>query len=560
MSRIFLITITLLTLLTLSLAVDTPILTAMQEEIDRAFDKLKDSGNAPVYYMSYTITDVSNVSLLAQFGALESYSDSKQRYMDVEIRVGDFSLDNTHPLSEFDWSRYYRMVDIPTTTTIDDDIDVIKHRLWLATEDKFRTAQEDYIKVLGDVKVKVEQEDTSGDFSPIEPETYIGEIVNLEIDSAIWADKIKKYSEKFIDKDFILYTSVRIRVNNTVRYFVTNEGTKIRISEPRVLLSIYASTKADDGMSMYNYESVIGESLSDLPSDEVVFAKIDTILYNLEILQNAPVVEPYTGPAILKSKAAGVFFHEIFGHRVEGHRQKNEKEGQTFTKKVGKEILPDFISIYDDASMERYNGTFLNGYYKYDDEGVKSRSVHVVENGILRNFLMSRNPIENFQQSNGHGRKRHGYDCVARQGNLIVESNKTMPFDKLKKELIKEVKAQGKEWGLIFDDISGGFTMTMRYTPQAFKVIPLRVWRVYVDGRPDELVRGVDIVGTPLTSFSKIIATGDDTNVFNGLCGAESGMVNVSAVSPSILVSQIEVEKKYKSKDKPPILDPPERQ
>jgi hypothetical protein len=207
---------TLLALLTLSLAVETPILTAMQEEIDRAFDKLKDSGNAPVYYMSYTITDISNVSFLAQFGALESYSDSKRRYMDVEIRVGDFSLDNTHPLSEFDWSRYYRMVDIPTTTSIDDDIDVIKHRLWLATEDKFRTAQEDYIKVLGDVKVKVERDDTSGDFSPIEPETYIGEIVNLEIDSATWADKIKKYSEKFIDKDFILNSSVRIRVNNTL--------------------------------------------------------------------------------------------------------------------------------------------------------------------------------------------------------------------------------------------------------------------------------------------------------------------------------------------------------
>jgi predicted Zn-dependent protease len=276
-------------------------------------------------------------------------------------------------------------------------------------------------------------------------------------------------------------------------------------------------------------------------------------------MQKAPTVEPFTGPAILRGKASGVFFHEIFGHRIEGHRQKNETEGQTFTKKVGQSVLPDFISVYDDPSMELFNGKPLNGFYPYDDEGVKSERVTVVDKGILKNFLMSRSPVAGFKRSNGHGRRQHGNDIVSRQANLIVESSKSVPFAELKKMLIDECKKQGKPWGLVFEDISGGFTMTMRFLPQSFKVQPLKVWRVYTDGRPDELVRGVDIVGTPLTSFSKIIATGDEPNVGVGTCGAESGMVPVSMVSPSVLVSQIEVEKKYKGQDKPPILPPPSK-
>ena len=179
-----------------------------------------------------------------------------------------------------------------------------------------------------------------------------------------------------------------------------------------------------------------------------------------------------------------------------------------------------------------------------DDEGTPAERVTVVEHGVLRNFLMSRSPIEGFARSNGHGRREHGNDAVSRQGNLIVESEKVVPYERLREMLIEECVKQGKPYGLIFDDISGGFTMTGRGGPQAFKVLPLYVTRVYADGRPDEVVRGVDIVGTPLTSFSKIIMAADDADVFNGTCGAESGWCPVSAVSPSLLVSEIEVEKR----------------
>jgi TldD protein len=254
-----------------------------------------------------------------------------------------------------------------------------------------------------------------------------------------------------------------------------------------------------------------------------------------------------------------VFFHEIFGHRIEGHRQKDEESGQTFSKKVGEPILPAFISVYDDPTLERAGAVELNGHYLYDDEGVKAQRVTVVDKGVLKSFLMSRSPVAGFASSNGHGRRSIGYRAVSRQGNLLVEAGTTVPEARLKEMLIAECVKQGKPFGLLFRDISGGFTITDRAGPQVFQVLPLVVYRIHTDGR-EELVRGVDIVGTPLTSFSKILAASDRPQVFNGYCGAESGMVPVSAVSPSILTSEIEVQKTQKSMQRPPILPPPARE
>jgi predicted Zn-dependent protease len=284
---------------------------------------------------------------------------------------------------------------------------------------------------------------------------------------------------------------------------------------------------------------------------------VDRVATDLEGLLGAPVAEPFVGPAIFSGRAAGVFFHEIFGHRVEGHRQKDESEGQTFTRSVGTKVLPDFLSVVFDPTRRKAAGADLNGWYAYDDEGVKARPVTVVENGVLKTFLMSRSPIRGFDRSNGHGRRQPGAEVVSRQSNLIVESARTVPDKRLRQMLVEEIKRQGKPYGLFFRDVTGGFTTTARGGLQAFKVMPVVVYRVYADGRPDELVRGADIVGTPLASFAKILATSDTPEVFNGYCGAESGSVPVAAVSPALLVSEIEIEKKAKSQDRPPLLPAP---
>jgi len=320
---------------------------------------------------------------------------------------------------------------------------------------------------------------------------------------------------------------------------------------------VFAMTRADDGMDLYRAQTFEAETVDGLPAQPELEAAMRELGKSLEALRKAPVTQPFDGPVILSGRAAAVFFHEVLGHRLEGQRQRGDEEGQTFTKEVGKEVLPTFLSVADDPTLTTFGKTWLGGNYQFDDEGQKAQRVPLIQDGVLKTFLMSRLPIASFANSNGHGRAQTGKMPTGRQGNLIVTSTKSVTEAKLRKQLIEEAGKQGKPYGLFFEDISSGFTLTQRRLPQAFEVIPLVVWRVYVDGRPDELVRGVNIVGTPLAAMKKILVTGDKSEVFNGECGAESGTVPVSAVAPAILVSEMETQRQPQGTARPPILPIP---
>ncbi len=531
------------------------LLKAMEEELSRSMKGLGEKGNPPPYFISYDITETKNIMIIASYGALRRSSAEHSRLLDVEVRVGDYKLDNTHRLRGMYDFRY----PIPVSISIEDDLDAIKSALWLETDKKYKAAMERLIQVEVQKTVKVKEEDESADFSRESPERFISPISQIKVDRAKWEIKLKKYSTLFNDFPEIYESSVSLSASATNKYLVNSEGTVIQHGLTHWRLGVYARTKAEDGMDLYKYESFEAHSMEKMPDEEEVHQKIKLLTKELLALRVSPVAEPFTGPAVLSGRAAGVFFHEIFGHRIEGHRQKDEEEGQTFTKKINQPVLPDFISVYDDPLQKSFGDQDLSGHYLYDDEGVKAQRVTVVENGILKNFLMSRSPIAGFDKSSGHGRKQAGYRAVSRQGNLIVEASKTVSEKKLRELLIEECKKQDKEFGLIFEDISGGFTFTGRGIPQAYAVIPIIVYRVFTDGRPDEMVRGADLIGTPLVSFSKILACGDKPAVFNGICGAESGGVPVSGVAPSILTGEIEIQKRRKSPDRPPLLPPPKR-
>jgi TldD protein len=321
-------------------------------------------------------------------------------------------------------------------------------------------------------------------------------------------------------------------------------------------LAISATTKADDGMVLPRTETFFAFTPDQLPSDTEVLARVDRMIKDLLALRTAPIIDPYAGPAILSGRAAGVFFHEVFGHRIEGHRQKGVDQGQTFKKMLGQHVLPGGFNVYSDPTLDHFGGTALGGYYLFDNQGVKARRVPLIEDGVFTGFLMARMPIEGFPQSNGHGRKAPGYSVVARQANLVVEAAQTVPRAELKAQLLRLVQEQNKPFGLYFEEIEGGFTLTGRLIPNSFNVRPVMVYRVYPDGR-EELVRGADFIGTPLSTFSKVTAADDTPDVFNGMCGAESGPVPVSAISPGLLLIQVEVQKKEKAQDRPPLLPAP---
>jgi predicted Zn-dependent protease len=518
-------------------------------------DLLTKKGDPAPYFISYQVHESKTVDIEASLGALQYSNTTTQRLLDVEVRVGNYDLDNTHPMrGRGGGEGNPSSVLMP----IDDDVDALKSVIWLETDRKYRQAVERLINVKANRAVRVEEEDTSGDLSRETVERSVLAMRNADVNSADWEKKVKAYSAMFKSFPELFDGQVIMTANIDNKYFVNSEGTSVRHGTVQFRLALLGRTRADDGMDFQRFESFDSHTLAGLPSDATVRQTIEKMVKDLKALRTAPLVDPFTGPAILSGRASGVFFHEIFGHRIEGQRNKNENEGQTFAKQVNQKILPDFISVLDDPTTEKIGGVDLNGYYTYDDEGVKARPVKVVENGILRNFLLSRSPVGNFEQSNGHGRKQPGYRAVGRQGNLIVQASNTVTTARLREMLIEEAKKQGKQFGLFFDDISSGFTLTTRDSPQSFQVTPIMVYRIYVDGRPDELVRGVDLIGTPLTSFSKIVAASDKTDVFNGFCGAESGWVPVSAVSPAILTTQIEVQKKAKSSERMPILPSPD--
>ena len=531
------------------------ILTALQDELVRAQKILKTKGDPPPYLISYQVYETSQTAITAQYGALQSSDSFRGRFLDVDVRVGDYQLDNTHRAGG-GGGNYGGGGAQPISS--EDDLDAIKSSIWMVTDQKYKAAQERLIQIKADRAVKVEEEDKSADLSKEIPQVAVtAKPVLNKLDKASWEKKVKEWSGLFNKYPDILSSNASFNMDATTKYLVNSEGTSVQHSGTHARLTIYARTKAEDGMELYRYETFDGFTPEKLPADSVITAAVEKMAKDLMDLRKAPVIEPFTGPAILSGRASGVFFHEIFGHRVEGHRQKEEDSGQTFTKQVNKPILPTFISVFDDPTLKQLGGIDLNGYYQFDDEGVKAQRVAVVENGILKNFLMSRAPIKNFPNSNGHGRKQPGMRAVGRQGNLLVQAAETVSETKLRELLIEECKKQNKPFGLVFVDISGGFTTTGRSAPQAFQVTPVMVYKVYADGRPDELVRGVDLIGTPLTSFSKIVAASNTTEVFNGVCGAESGWVPVSAISPSILTTQIEVQKKPKANERLPILPPP---
>jgi predicted Zn-dependent protease len=311
-------------------------------------------------------------------------------------------------------------------------------------------------------------------------------------------------------------------------------------------------------MELPLYSSYFATSPAGLPDEKDLVADVKQMIDLLSRLRKAPLVDPYSGPAILSGRAAGVFFHEIFGHRVEANRQRSADDGQTFASRLGQPVLPTFLSVIFDPTLKKVGNIELMGHYVYDDEGVKARRVTVVDKGILRNFLVDRAPTKDFARSNGHGRAEPGYLPVSRQSNLLVESTHSVPTSQLMDMLREEARRQGKPFGLLFDNIEGGFTTTGRGRANAFNVLPNVVYKVYTDpARAPELVRGVAFFGTPLSAVGKIVATGDKVDVLNGVCGAESGGVPVSASSPALLVSEVEVQKKAQSLEMLPILPAP---
>ncbi len=534
------------------------LMSAMLGELDRSMQTYGQQGENSAYFIGYRISDTAMLSLNAQFGSLVSASVDRKRAVFTEVRLGNYSFDNTHVFRRNDhrrpWSYSFHGNYFPLP--LSDDEAVIRNTLWYATHLVYQDALEAYIKVRANKAVKVEEEDQSPDFSQEPPVTYLQDIQSTDLNRWVWENRLKRISDIFNSNPQIFRGEAALHARAHTRWQANSEGTRLRTSGALYRLDLIAVTKAEDGMELPLFYRYLAKDEAGLPSEAALVQKARDMVRLIDELRIAPVQSAYEGPAIIENRASGVFFHEALGHRVEGHRLRNEMDAQTFKKKLNESILPSDLDIYFDPLIEAFQGKHLMGHYRYDEEAVAAQRVQIVDDGKLVGFLMSRTPVEGMHRSNGHGRAQTSSLPVSRQSNLFVESSRPLSKAQLQERLLELVDEQNKPYGIIVREAMGGATNTSRHWGNTLNVVPTLVYRLYPDGR-QELVRGANLIGTPLVTIAEVMAVDEDYDVFQGWCGAESGYVPVSTITPNVLVGRIEFQRNLKSPTRPPILPSP---
>lgn len=552
------------------------IVVALREELQRSMARLRLKGYEAPYFISYTLRDAESVEVAGKLGAVFNRSRDRHRVLHVEVRVGGYDLDNTSADgTDQDADLSISLSEVSKDAPLDDNaqMDALRGALWLLTDQKYKAALAAYARKRARGVRDVDPEDRAPSFSREPQQRDLAPPPSFPVSDADMTSAVQKAGER-LKQTPVLDGEVKMTADRQTRYFVSSEGAEV--VEHRVLYNAHltAQTRAKDGMLLTNERDFFARTPADLPSPQRLAEAADELVRDLTNLSAAPVLDPYNGPAILMEEAAGVFFHETVGHRLEGERQLSEQEGRTFKGQLGRRVLPEFLTVIDDptlatsplgAAAAAGQGTApqkplsLNGYYRFDDEGVPAMPVKLIKSGILRDYLKSRTPVPGSLRSNGHGRAEGTNDPIGRMANLLVQSDKTLPMAALKAQLLAEVQRQGKPYGLIIRDILGGSTNTANFGTQSFRGQPTMVYRVDAKTGEETLVRGVEMVGTPLSSVAKIAATSDTLGVFNGYCGAESGMVPVSTVAPAVLFTEIELQRVQHASERPPILPAPWR-
>ena len=536
------------------------LLRLMKQELKYSMEQLKKQENVP-YYMNMRAMDDYTINVVSSFGAVTSSSENRTRMLVPQVRLGSPELDNfkynLQGANVGPNGQGARGVFLPLD---DNATEGIREAIWRETLKRYEFARNQYEQAKTRATVSVADEDKAPCFSGAPAEHYYeAPLAAGKQKMAIkwaWEHRLDEVSDVFKTCPELSEGSASFSFQVLRTYLVNSEGSVVVQNRVATRVMLMASLKAADGMELPLNMDYFAYTPDELPDNDRMIADAQDMIKRLLALRDAPVADPYTGPAILSGPASGVFFHEIFGHRLEGHRLKSG--GQTFKKMVGEQVLPAEFQVYCAPLLKNYANTDLYGHYVYDDEGVKGRRVDNVVNGVLKEFLMSRVPLDGFPVSNGHGRTSGGGDPVSRQSNLIVETTRPYTDDELRAMLVEEAKKQGKEYGYFFRTVTSGFTYTGEGgSLNSFNVTPLEVYRVFADGRPDQLVRGVDLIGTPLSMFSNIAAAGNKPSVFTGVCGAESGWVPVTASSPTIFVSKIETQRRAQARDIAPILPSP---
>jgi TldD protein len=533
------------------------ILEAMGLELDRTAARLHIEGYAPPYYVGFQVRELSTAEIAGRAGAVVTDLSRRDRRLAIDLRVGSYEFDSSGSDEVMVLGGDAPTWTAPREAPIDDDPAALRQALWLLADERYKEALSSFFRKRSRDVYRPDDPQRAPSFSREAPVHHVGPARPMQLDTERWRRAVRETSAAFRDQPHVFDSVVRVTADRQVRWLATSEGTRLVTEQRLYAVHLLASARAPDGQLLEGGRDFYAADEAGLPGAEALRRAAGAVSDELKALMAAPAIDPYSGPAILESEAAGVLFHEAVGHRLEGERLDDDKEGQTFQGQVGQLVLPTFLTVLDDPTLTTAAGTPLNGTYAYDDQGIPGQRAVLVEQGRLVGFLLSRRPVKPFTHSNGHGRSQGSRPAMARMANLVVESSRQVSASELKRQLMAEAQRQGKPYGLVIRDITGGNTNTQSWGYQAFKGTPRLVYRVDARTGAETLVRGVELVGTPLASINRILATGDTSRVFNGYCGAESGFVPTATVAPSLLVGEIELQRVAKVLERGPVLPSP---
>jgi hypothetical protein len=505
------------------------LLRAMVDELERNQAQLKLEGLEAPYYLEYTVVDAVNSTVACRLGAVERKDISRVRPLITQVRVGSYDLDNTN----FRGGGYYSGIgDIP----IEDDYNAIRQAIWWATDRNYKQVVETFAQKLAFMKTKV-IEDKPNDFSREAPVCHFEPRADIAVDMNAMEALTRELSNVFRKSPAVQRSRASARAIGGNRYYVNTEGTRLRTADLVYWLTVSATVQADDGMPLRDSFTVYGETMSEFPSPEALRQRCHEMVTRLVAVRDAPKLDAYTGPVLFESEAAASLFLSRFGDRFAGGQRGvgRRTPPDDFSKKIGRRILPRSMQVVDDPTSKRINGRLVLGHYTYDDQGVASRPVTLVEKGRLQAQVMSRNPSRQFAQSTGHGRNRRAQVACLK----VSDADGADPAT-LRQELIEACQDEGLEYGIRIARLGGGGVSA-----------PLEIYKVFPDGR-EELVRGAEVGRFDLKAFKRLLAAGDEPHVLNETSGGGQ-----TIVAPAMLFEELDLAKMDRDFDKPPILPTP---
>jgi len=504
------------------------LLEAMLTELDRSKTQLKiDQVQAP-YYIEYRVNDVDDYDAEAAFGALRESQHVHLRILRVVVRVGDYKQD----------SYFGQGMGETNILPLDNDPIALRHQIWLTTDEAYKAAGQALAEKQAEMKRFSADPNPVDDFSKEQVVTAIQPTVSLKVDEAAWRKTLEEVTNLYRQYPEIQSVTASARFTAINDYFVDSEGTITRGGQTTYNLQLNSSAQAEDGMRLSRNPYWMVGRIEELPTREKLLSDVKQALETVAALRKAPIVEEeYRGPVLFAPDASDDVIASLVGSNVIGRKPQPGRPNRTigaFATSYKTRVLPSFLSLIDDPTLKEFQGHTLVGSYDVDAEGVKAKTVNVIENGMLNNYLVGRQPVRDFPTSNGHGRAAPGSFPAPSLGVLLLKSAEAQPPEELRKKIIGMITDQGKPYAYRVDTLGPGNS-------------PRLLYRVYADGH-EELVRGAVFNELDVRALrSNLIAVGNDPLVSN-----RSGGVPTTIISPSLLFDELEVKRADTSKDKLP--------